>query len=50
MRAQLGAISVDVASLADLIEMKRRAGRPQDLEDVRQLEAIARELGGRADE
>jgi len=50
MRAQLGAISVDVASLSDLIEMKRRAGRPQDLDDVRQLEAIARELGGRADE
>ena len=50
MRAHLGPISVNVASLADLIEMKRRAGRPQDLEDVRQLEAIARELRGRGNE
>jgi len=49
LRAQLGAIAVNVASLADLIEMKRRAGRPQDLEDVRQLEAIAREVGNRGD-
>lgn len=49
LRAHLGTISVNVASLVDLIEMKRRAGRPQDLEDVRQLEAIAREAEDRGD-
>jgi hypothetical protein len=47
LRADLGGLEVSVASLGDLIEMKRRAGRPQDLEDVRHLEAIARELEGR---
>jgi hypothetical protein len=40
----LGETRVPVASISDLVEMKRRAGRPQDLEDVRQLDAIAREL------
>jgi predicted nucleotidyltransferase len=48
LRAQVGGLSVNVASLGDLIEMKRRAGRPQDLDDVRELEAIARELGDRS--
>lgn len=50
LRADLEAAVVNVASLADLIEMKRRAGRPQDLEDVRALEALARDLGGRGRE
>lgn len=45
LRADLDGVVVNVASLADLIEMKRRAGRPQDLEDVRALEALARDLG-----
>jgi hypothetical protein len=45
LRADLGVLTVSVAGLSDLIAMKRRAGRPQDLEDVRELEAIARELG-----
>ena len=49
LRADLGDSAVNVASLADLIEMKRRAGRPQDVEDVRQLEAIARALRERGD-
>jgi hypothetical protein len=44
LRAGLSGVTVSVASLEDLIEMKRRVGRPQDLDDVRQLEAIAREL------
>lgn len=50
LRADLGGLRVSVASLGDLIEMKRRAGRPQDLEDVRHLEAIAREIGGRGND
>ena len=43
--ADLGDVRVPVASRADLIAMKRRAGRPQDLEDVRVLEALDLELG-----
>jgi len=42
--ADLGEVRVAVASIPDLVEMKRRAGRPQDLEDVLRLEAIARDL------
>jgi hypothetical protein len=42
--ADLGDTRAPVASIADLVEMKRRVGRPQDLEDVRSLEEIAREL------
>ena len=42
--ADLGEVRVAVASIADLVDMKRRAGRPQDLEDVSHLEAIARDL------
>ena len=33
-------VEVPVASIPDLIEMKKSAGRPQDLEDVRALEEI----------
>jgi hypothetical protein len=45
--ADLGDVRVPIAGIADLVAMKRRASRPQDLEDVRALELIARELGDR---
>jgi hypothetical protein len=49
LHVDLEGSAAEVVSLEDLIGMKRRAGRPQDLADVRELEAIARELRGRGD-
>jgi hypothetical protein len=36
----LGELSVPIAHRTDLIEMKRAAGRPQDLADIRLLESL----------
>ena len=39
----LGEIVVRVASVPDLLALKRRAGRPQDLADIAALEVLERE-------
>ena len=39
-RVELASGPVDVLSVADLIDMKRESGRPQDIEDIRALEQL----------
>lgn len=40
MTATIGGISIQVASIEDLISMKRAAGRPKDMEDIDALLAL----------
>ena len=42
VQADLGNVQAPFASLQDLIAMKRAAGRPKDVEDLRELERIQR--------
>lgn len=42
----LEGVEVPVASIADLLTMKRIAGRPKDVEDIAALEAIVKRTSG----
>ena len=48
VEAIAGDVRIPVASIPDLIQLKRVAGRPKDLEDIRALEEIERLRPGNA--
>lgn len=39
-------VTATFVGLADLVDMKRRVGRPQDIQDVEGLESLRRTAGG----
>jgi predicted nucleotidyltransferase len=43
LRVQLGELQVPVASIPDLVFLKRQSARPKDLDDIQALEAILAE-------
>lgn len=47
---QVDTVSISIASLTDLIHLKRLAGRPQDLIDIKNLEQIQKSQEGKNDE
>jgi hypothetical protein len=47
LRVQLGALTVPVASIPDLIFLKRQSARTKDLDDIQALEAILAAEGSR---
>jgi hypothetical protein len=46
---QVDTVSIRIASLVDLIHLKRLAGRPQDLIDIEQLKQIQKQQKGAKD-
>ena len=40
IKKKVAGIAITVLAIRDLIEMKRRSGRPQDLEDIKSLEKL----------
>jgi hypothetical protein len=46
VRAPLETTEVPVAAIEDLINLKRAAGRPQDIQDIEALEALRSDDGG----
>lgn len=45
IRQIFAALNAAQVAIPHLIDMKRRAGRPRDLDDIQKLEAIARGAG-----
>jgi hypothetical protein len=46
LHVRLGDLSVPVASISDLIDLKRKSARPKDLDDIQALEILRAEEDG----